>query len=136
MAKFAATDYLITLNAGTVSPNLNSVELNLEAEDIETTAFGEQWRTRIAGLKSATVTLNFMQDFGAGAIDETLYPLFGSFATVVIRPFGGTTISSTNPAYTAVCLVTEYQPFASSTGDLAEFSVTWPVTGEVERGTA
>ena len=76
-----------------------------------------------------------MQDFGAGAIDELLYPLFGSFATVVIRPFS-TSISATNPAYTAVALVTEYQPFASSTGDLAQFSVTWPITGEVERGTA
>jgi len=135
MAKFAATDYTITLNGGTVSPNINSAELNLEAEDIETTAFGQEWRTRIAGLKQGTITLNFMQDFGAGAIDETLYPLFGSFATVVIRPFS-TSISATNPAYTAVCLVTEYQPFASSTGDLAEFSVSWPVTGEVERGTA
>jgi predicted secreted protein len=136
MAKFVATDFNITLNGGTVSPNVNSAELNLEAEDIETTAFGSSgWRTRIAGLKNASVTLNFMQDFGAGAIDELLYPLFGSFATVVIRPFS-TSISATNPAYTAVALVTEYQPFASSTGDLAQFSVTWPITGEVERGTA
>ena len=136
MAKFAATDYLITINGGTVSPNINSAELSLEAEDIETTAFGSTFRTRIAGLKSGTVTLNFMQDFGSGSIDSILHPLFGSFATVVIRPFGGTPVSATNPAYTAVCLVTEYQPFASSTGYLAEFSVTWPVTGEIARGTA
>jgi hypothetical protein len=135
MAKFAATDYLVTINGGTVSTNLNSVELTQEADDIETTAFGQSFRTRIGGLKSATLTLNFMQDFGAGAIDETLNPLLGSIATVVIRPTSGAA-SATNPQYSAECLVTQYSPFASSVGDLATLSVTWPVTGAVTRGTA
>ena len=58
MAKFAATDYLVTINGGTVSTNLNSVELAQEADDIETTAFGQTFRTRIGGLKSGTLTLN------------------------------------------------------------------------------
>jgi hypothetical protein len=134
MAKFAATDYLVTINGGTVSTNLNSVELAQEADDIETTAFGQSFRTRIGGLKSATLTLNFMQDFGAGAIDETLNPLLGTVATVVIRPTSAA-IGTTNPQYSAECLVTQYSPFASSVGDLATLSVTWPVTGAVTRGT-
>ena len=134
MAKFAATDYLVTINGGTVSTNLNSVELAQEADDIETTAFGQSFRTRIGGLKSGTLTLNFMQDFGAGAIDETLNPLLGTIATVVIRPTSSS-VSATNPNYSANCLVTQYSPFASSVGDLATLSVTWPVTGEVSRGT-
>ena len=134
MAKFAATDYLVTINGGTVSTNLNSVELAQEADDIETTAFGQSFRTRIGGLKSGTLTLNFMQDFGAGAIDETLNPLLGTIATVVIRPTSSS-VSATNPNYSANCLVTQYSPFASSVGDLATLSVTWPVTGEVTRGT-
>jgi hypothetical protein len=135
MAKFAATDYLVTINGGTVSTNLNSVELAQEADDIETTAFGQSFRTRIGGLKSATLTLNFMQDFGAGAIDETLNPLLGTVATVVIRPTSSA-VGATNPQYSAECLVTQYSPFASSVGDLATLSVTWPVTGAVTRGTA
>ena len=134
MAKFAATDYLVTINGGTVSTNLNSVELAQEADDIETTAFGQSFRTRIGGLKSATLTLNFMQDFGAGAIDETLNPLLGTVATVVIRPTSSS-VGATNPQYSAECLVTQYSPFASSVGDLATLSVTWPVTGAVTRGT-
>jgi hypothetical protein len=58
----------------------------------------------------------------------------GSIATVVIIP-QGTAVSSTNPRYTSTCLVTQYSPVASSVGDLATFSVTWPVTGTVTRGT-
>jgi hypothetical protein len=86
-------------------------------------------------LKQASVTLEFHQDFGAGSVDATLFPLLNTLATVVIRPTSSS-VSATNPSYTAVCLVNQYQPFASSVGDLATLSVTWPVSGTVSRGTS
>ena len=135
MPKFAATDFNVLINGSNFSTSLNSVELTLSADDLETTAFGGEWRTRIAGLKSGSITLNFMQDFGAASVDATLYPLFGSNATVVIKPTSAT-VSSTNPAYTAVALVTAYSPYSSSVGDIATLSVTWPTTGTVSRATA
>jgi hypothetical protein len=76
-----------------------------------------------------------MQDFAAGSVDATLYPLLGSNATVVIVPTSGS-VTATNPSYSAVCLVTAYQPFASSVGDIATLSVTWPTSGTVSRATA
>lgn len=135
MAKFAATDYSITINGSDFSSNLNSVELALEADDLETTAFGAGWRTRIGGLKNGSLTLNFMQDFGAASVDATLNPLLGTIATVVIKPTSGT-VTATNPSYTASCLVNQYSPFASSVGDIATLSVTWPTSGTVTRATA
>jgi len=134
MAKFAATDYAVSINGTQFGSSLNSAELTIEADDLETTAFGGTFRTRVGGLKSASVTLNFMQDFAAASVDATLNTLVGSIATVVIIP-QGTAVSSTNPSYTSTCLVTQYSPMASSVGDLATFSVTWPVTGTVVRGT-
>ena len=135
MAKFAATDYFVSINGSDFSTNLNSVELAQEADDLETTAFGSSWRTRIGGLKQASLTLNFMQDFGAGSVDATLNPLLGSIATVVIKPTSGT-VTSTNPTYTMTALVTQYSPFASSVGDIATLSVTFPISGTVTRATA
>jgi hypothetical protein len=76
-----------------------------------------------------------MQDFGASSVDATLYPLINTAATVVITPTSGT-VTATNPSYTAVCLVNQYSPFASSVGDIATLSVTWPVSGTVTRATA
>jgi hypothetical protein len=76
-----------------------------------------------------------MQDFGAGAIDATLYPLFGTQATVVIKPTSGS-VSSTNPSYTFLANVVQYSPFASSVGDIATLSVSWPLAGSAVRGTA
>jgi hypothetical protein len=135
MAKFAATDYFVSIGGTDFSSSLNSVELAEEADNLETTAFGSTWRTRIGGLKQASLTLNFMQDFAAGSVDATLNPLLGSIATVIIKPTSGT-VTATNPSYTMTALVTQYSPFASSVGDIATLSVTWPVSGSVVRATA
>jgi hypothetical protein len=134
MPKFVATDYKITVNGTNLSTNLNSVELALESDAVETTAFGGTFRENIGGLKSGSVTLQFMQDFGAASVDATLFPLYNTLATVVIVPTSGT-VTSTNPSYTAVCLVNAYSPHAASVGDIATFSVTWPTSGTVTRGT-
>lgn len=135
MAKFVATDYAITINGSNFSSSLAAVEMNIESDDVETTAFGSEWRSRVGGLKSGQVTLEFHQDFGSASVDATLWPLLNTLATVVVKPTSGTA-TATNPSYTAVCLVNQYQPFASSVGDLATLSVTWPISGTVTRATA
>ena len=135
MAKFVATDYKITINGTNLSSSLASVELPIEIEEQDTTSFGSEWRTRIAGLKSGSITLEFHQDFGAAAIDATLWPLLGTNGTVVVTPTSGT-VTSTNPSYTGQFLVTQYSPFASTVGDLATLSVSWPLNGALTRATA
>jgi hypothetical protein len=134
MAKFSATDYKVVINGTNLSTNLNSVELTLESDSLETTTFGNTFRESIGGLKSGSLTLQFMQDFGAASVDATLFPLFNTLATVVITPTSGT-VTSTNPSYTAVCLANSYTPASAAVGDLATFSVTWPTSGTVTRGT-
>jgi len=135
VAKFVATDYNITINGASFSSSLAAATLDITVEEQDTTAFGNTARTRVGGLQDASLSLDFHQDFGATAVDATLFPLLGSYATVVIKPTSGT-VTATNPTYTALCLVTQYQPFASSVGDLATLSVSWPVSGPVVRGTA
>jgi len=135
MAKFAATDYKVTINGTNLSTNLNSVELALESDDLEVTAFGTTFRERIGGLKTGSLTLQFMQDFGAASVDATLFPLYNTLATVVITPTSST-VSATNPSYTAVCLINSYSPMASSIGDIATFSITVPTSGTVVRATS
>jgi hypothetical protein len=135
LAKFVATDYKVTLNGGTVSSSLASVELPIEIDEQETTAFGSEWRTRIAGLKSGSITLEFHQDFAAGALDSILWPLLGTNATVTVTPTSGT-VNASNPSYSGVFLVTSYTPFNSQVGDLATVGITWPLSGALTRATA
>jgi len=135
MAVFVATDYNVKINGQDYSANLTQAELSIEVDDVETTAFGSTYRSRVAGLKSGSVNFQFNQDFAAAGLDSVFFPLLGTAATVVIKPTS-TAVSSTNPTYTFNALVTSYTPIAGSVGDLATFSVTWPVTGAITRATA
>lgn len=141
MAKFVATDVKTTINGVDFSDHIAAVTLELSTDEVETTAFGGSgFRTRIAGLKDGSITLDFHQDFatsGSGAVDQTIWNNFGSLATVVVVPTSGS-VSASNPSYTGVFLVSQTSPVASSVGDLATQSVTWPAAGTagITRGTA
>jgi hypothetical protein len=134
MAIFVATDYKVTIGTTNVSANLTQAELSLEADEVETTAFGATYRTRIGGLKNGSLNLQFNQDFGAASIDSQFFPLLGSAVAFSITPTS-TAVAVTNPSYSGTALVTQYMPISASVGDLATFSITWPVTGAVTRAT-
>jgi len=135
MAIFVATDFTVTVNGTALTSYLTQAELKTSVNDITTTSFGNSWVTRVAGLKEGSVTLQFNQDYAAGGPDVTLWSLLGTQATVVIKPTS-TAISATNPAYTAICLVTEVVPVSGTIGDLSTFSITWPTASTVSRATA
>jgi hypothetical protein len=135
LAKFYAQDYKVTIGTTVLSTSIASVTLDITTDEIEVTSFGSTYRSRIGGLRDASVSLDFHQDFGAGSVDALLFPLMGSTVAVKIAPTSGT-VTATNPEYRFDALVTQYQPFAGAVGDLATLSITWPVSGEVVRGTA
>jgi hypothetical protein len=136
VAKFVATDVKTTINGVNLSDHIAAVTWDITTDEIETTAFGTEWRQRVGGgLKSASISIDFHQDFGAGSVDATLYPLLGSIATVVCVPTSGS-VSATNPSYTGTFSVVQYSPISSSVGDLATLSISWPSAGTVTRGTA
>jgi len=135
VAKFVTTDYSISIGGSDFSTSIASVTLDVTVEEQETTAFGQNSRTRIGGLQDATVSLDFHQDFGSASVDATIWPLLGSTVELVILPTSAA-VGATNPSYTFNALVTQHQPFANATGELATLSVTWPVTGDITRATA
>jgi hypothetical protein len=135
VAKFVATDYNISIGGDDLSTSLAAVTLDITVEEQDTTAFGNTARTRIGGLQDGSVSLDFHQDFAADSIDATLFPLLGTSVEIIILPTDAA-VGATNPSYTFNALVTSYQPFASSVGDLATLSISWPVTGPVVRATS
>lgn len=135
MAKLVLTDVNVSIGGTDYSANINQVEISVSADEVETTAFGSDWRTSTTGLKSGTFTVAFHQDYAAAAIDSSLWGLFGSAATVVVKP-NGTAVGSANPSYTFLVNVNNLTPVSGSVGDLAVSNVTWPITGEVTRATA
>ena len=135
MAKFAATDFDITIGGTDFSDSLAAVTLDVSREQLEITAFGDSARRYIGGLQDSSVTLSFHQDFAAGAVDSTIWSNLGGTVAIVVKPTSGT-VSATNPSYSFNALVVQSTPFASNVGDLATMDVTWPVDGAITRGTA
>ena len=102
MAKFVATDVKTTINGVDFYSHIAAVTWEITADEIETTAFGGSgYRTRVAGLKDGSITIDFHQDFatttgaGVAAVDQTIWGLFGSVATVVSVPTSGSVSAST-----------------------------------------
>jgi hypothetical protein len=136
MAKTVVTSRYVSIGTADVSSALSGASLEITVEEVDKTSLGSAgWREVAAGLKSGSVTLNFMQDYGVGGVDSLLYPLIGTEATVTIRS-SSATVSATNPAYTAVVLVSQYTPINGAVGDLATFDVTFPTVGAITRATA
>jgi hypothetical protein len=141
MPKFVLTSVSTTINGTDFSDHLAAVTVDLSSDEVETTAFGGSgFRTRVGGLKDGSITLSFHNDFGttgSDAVDSTIWNLFNTNATVVVRPTSGT-VSASNPSYTGVYLVSQVNPISGSVGDLATRDVTWPTAGTagITRGTA
>ena len=141
MAKFVLTDVSCTIAGTDFSDHIASVTLDISSDEVETTAFGGSgFRTRVGGLKDGSITLSFHNDFattGSGAVDSTLWGLFNTAATVVVKPTGSA-VSASNPSFSGVFLVSQVNPISGSVGDLATRDVTWPTAGTagITRGTA
>lgn len=135
MAKLVLTNPSITINSVDLSDHVASVTIETTFDEVETTAFGQTGKTRVAGLSDSNISFDFHQDFAAASVEATIYPLLGTTTTVVIKPTNGAA-SSTNPSYTATCLVTQWSPLGGGVGELATASVTWPVSGTITKATS
>jgi hypothetical protein len=138
MAKFLATQNQISLNGVDLTSSLHAVTLDVKSNEVDTTTFGTSstvYKTVAGGIISGTVKLEFYQDYAAGSVDATIWPLLNTVGTLVIKP-NGTAVSSTNPSYTQNVLISNYTPVQGSIGDLSSFSVSWPTSGTVTRATA
>ena len=109
---------VLTINSVDLSDHMTSASLEQNFDDVETTAFGDAVRTRIAGLG-----------------DATLNGLVGSTTAFVFKATGAS-VSATNPSYAGTVVVTAYTPMSAEVGTLSTLSVSWPVTGAITRATS
>jgi hypothetical protein len=136
MPRIVLTNAFISVGGVDLSDLVASVTLNSTFDIVETTAFSSTAaKTRVAGLADNSVTLEFHQDFATGEVEQTIYPLLGTAAAVIVKPNGSTT-SAFNPSYTCSAIISEWTPINGSVGELATASVTWPVTGAITKAVA
>lgn len=135
MPRLVLTNASVVLASTDISQYITSISLNSTFDIVETTAFGNTAKTRVAGLADNSVTFEFNQDYATSAIEQTIYPLLGTAASVVAKPVAGTT-TAINPQYTFSALISEWTPLNGSVGELATASVTWPISGAITKATS
>ena len=136
MARLVLTNAYISVGGVDLSDLVASVTLNSTFDVVETTAFSSTAaKTRLAGLADNSIALEFHQDYATSEVEQTIYPLLGTVATVIVKPNGSVT-GAQNPSYTASAVISEWTPLNGSVGELATASVTWPVTGAITKAVA
>jgi hypothetical protein len=136
MAKFVLTAEYIALNGTDLSDYTRKAELSLETEDKDVTNYGsEGWTELLGGLKSGELSLEFLQDVAASALDSIMWPIFGTVVTFEVRATQSA-VGASNPKYTGSVLVKGWNPIQGSVGDEATVSVSYPTSGAVTRATA
>ena len=138
MAKFVGKNLRVKVGSTELTSNIASVEVTETVDEIDTTAFGQAARSRVGGLKDASVTLSFHQDYGSSSVADTLASLFGGTSTVSILAGTSTTqgtAAATAPLYTVPVLCSQQTPVNGQVGDLTTFDVTWPAVGEITKST-
>lgn len=134
MASFPLIDGRVTVNAVNMSQFTTNMTLSVEVEELEDTAMGDFWRSRLGGLKDYSLDLEFNTDFAASAVDATLWPLFGTVVPFTVRATSAA-ISATNPEYSGNLLISELVILDGKVGDLAKNKVTWPGSSALVRAT-
>lgn len=128
MARIVLTNVAVTFGVTDISSYVTSVTLGSTYDVVETTAFGNTARTRVAGLADNSVAFEFNQDYAASALESVIYPTLGTAVSITVRPVAGTT-----PAYSFSALVSEWTPLNGAVGELATASVTWPISGTITK---
>jgi len=127
-------DMSILVGSIEMACNAKSVTLSTEVTPLDTTSLcSTGWTTVIAGNKSGTVNIEFMQDVATLGVDDTLYPLLGT-ADVVKSIVANSADGSA--AYLLKSIPLSYTPVMGAAGELAMGTISGSSsTGPVVRGT-
>lgn len=137
MAVFALSSTYLALSGTDLSTHVKSVELTVDGADLDTTDFASAgWNESIVGLKSGTLAFTVNDDVAVSSIDSILWSHFntGTAITFEVRATSAA-VGTSNPKYTGSVSPNGWS-LGGGVGDLAEKSLSFPVTGAVTRATA
>ena len=135
MANMVLTTAFVSINSVNLSAYVKSVSVSYKSEMQDDTAMGDTARSRIGSLKDYSLSIEFFQDYAAGAVDATLFGIVGSVVPIEIRG-SSAAASATNPKYTGSAILETYQPVGGSVGDNLMAPVTMSGVGALTRATS
>jgi hypothetical protein len=134
MAKFAATDVYVLVNAQNISDWCFSVDAPDSKAQIDVSGFNPtSSQEYVPGTRDQSIALGVLQDFGSTQVHSLLNPLYvnNTIFTVELRPTSGAR-SATNPWYGGSAQMYEYDGLNAQLNNRAEIQLTLrPASGAV-----
>ena len=115
-----------------ISAYVTNAVINQIVDELEVTAMGDSAHKFVAGLQSATFTIDFINDWASSQVMQTLNAAFGQTLAVSVITVKGTTVSAANPTYQFSILVNNLTPIGQGgVSEIATSSLSFTVNSAV-----
>lgn len=134
MGKVILRDCYLAIDGVDLSNRATSVTIETPSDEVDVSTFGGGFHEIDRGLRDATITPTFIQDYDAGSVDAVLDPLneSGEEFLVQVRPVKADPASATNPERRMIGKLYGYSPIAGSVGEASTTDV--PIRNSSDRG--
>ena len=127
-----ATNAAKTTPSIDISAYVTNAVINQVADELEVTAMGDTAHKFVTGLQSNTLTLDFLNEWAASQVMQTLNDAFGQTISVSMITVKGTAVSAANPTYQFSILVNNLTPVGQGgVAEIATSSVTFTINSAV-----
>jgi|TARA_Y100000310_G_scaffold2728_1_gene3540 hypothetical protein len=132
MARIAGKNADFSYNSVAIEDELNTLEMSVDNNLPEVTAFGDDGAEFVEGLPNSSFSLSGSADFAASQGDATIFTQIGSGeAAYIYQPTGGAA-GANDPNYTGNALVSNYTITSDVSGS-ASYSATLQANGKPTR---
>jgi len=115
-----------------ISAYVTNAVINQIVDELEVTAMGDTAHKFVAGLQSATFTIDFLNEWASSQVMQTLNAAFGQTLAVSVITVKGTTVSAANPTYQFSVLVNNLTPIGQGgVAEVATSSLSFTVNSAV-----
>lgn len=115
----------VTVGAVSLQDQCQGLVFTRTIEALESTAFGTNSRSYVAGLENSTLQLDLYASFATSETYATLKNLVGTQVTVSWSPSATSPGTATNPTMTLTGAYLEALPYTMATGTLGTMSITF-----------
>jgi hypothetical protein len=115
-----------------ISAYVTNAVINQIVDELEVTAMGDTAHKFVAGLQSATFTIDFLNEWASSQVMQTLNAAFGQTLAVSVITVKGTVVSASNPTYQFSILVNNLTPIGQGgVAEVATSSLSFTVNSAV-----
>ena len=127
-----ATAAAPTVPSVDISAYVTNAVINQIVDELEVTAMGDTAHKFVAGLQSATFSIDFINDWASSQVMQTLNAAFGQTLAVSLITVKGTVVSASNPSYQFSILVNNLTPIGQGgVAEVATSSLSFTVNSAV-----